>query len=782
MASKLINLAKRKSSIADINPGEAFGPLSDDYKTDSTRARFEELASTYRNSNDTQGHALGMRDDAVQKRESLVQLITKVKDGELPPTSDIVDLVHKMDFDKMREHATTFQGRKVIDNFENSTAAGIIAFEEINGEENAQEIVRDLNNARIKTKDDRKKLTKKTKQGAEESKGIVSSAGKDFLVLAGGIGTSAAFRKAITDLGSLISATVQNKQPKDEDMEPLTNRVRDLVVEVRADRNVQRALTSLSSLFTTTYNKSASAAKEVRDKAKGHVATEDLKDANAHTRDIFTRLGNGYDLTAMFEAISAIGVMYRDNEDFGKLADDTKEFGRWAMNVDADKLTSDEFETRSRELLEKGRHTLTEQDSKHFETVSEESKKFMKAVKANPVLVEYKDAMAGFAHSVVGHSDMTSEERREHYRALRQDFMANLPVLIQAIRYVPIPRVAGQNDELEFAADNIVLDLKHFVPDHISFDSHSEVYPRSAMLKEDKAKRSQKGFRAEQYFYLTITGVHCVAKKVAFYVKKKKGIPRVAEKGIADLVMDGRGMDITLRLRKLHESETPRVPVPVSPEESLAPSSAKAAGKKSALKQPKKSAADAARTRAERMFDIADVKVKIHSLDIRVHENKHTISSKLGLMLMMPVARRLISKRMAQLLAEYMGQSDRMLSKYGGSAESMVVGSSKHVMSAAVGAVKQGALKSKERLGKLKGKSKETKEQVEDAAEKPKDRAQDVADMPKDEAMARVEDKAEDTTNKAVDIMDQVEDQAQADVSKLAQQQDQRRDSLVEQI
>ncbi|KAJ2061073.1 hypothetical protein GGI17_003330 [Coemansia sp. S146] len=782
MASKLMNLAKRKSSIADINPGEAFGPLSDDYKTDSTRARFEELASTYRNSNDTQGHALGMLDDAVQKRESLVQLITKVKDGELPPTSDIVDLVHKMDFDKMREHATTFQGRKVIDNFENSTAAGIIAFEEINGEENAQEIVRDLNNARIKTKDDRKKLTKKTKQGAEESKSIVSSAGKDFLVLAGGIGTSAAFRKAITDLGSLVSATVQNKQPKDEDMEPLTNRVRDLVVEVRADRNVQRALTSLSSLFTTTYNKSASAAKEARDKAKGHAATEDLKDANAHTRDIFTRLGNGYDLTDMFAAISAIGVMYRDNEDFGKLADDTKEFGRWAMNVDADKLTSDEFETRSRELLEKGRHTLTEQDSKHFGTVSEESNKFMKAVKANPVLVEYKDAMAGFAHSVVGHSDMTSEERREHYRALRQDFMANLPVLIQAIRYVPIPRVTGQNDELEFAADNIVLDLKHFVPDHISFDSHSEVYPRSAMLKEDKAKRSQKGFRAEQYFYLTITGVHCVANKVAFYVKKKKGIPRVAEKGIADLVMDGRGMDITLRLRKLHESETPRVPVPVSSEESLAPSSAKAAGKKSALKQPKKSAADAARTRAERMFDIADVKVKIHSLDIRVHENKHTISSKLGLMLMMPVARRLISKRMAQLLAEYMGQGDRMLSKYGGSAESMVVGSSKHVMSAAVGAVKQGALKSKEQLGKLKGKSKETKEQVEDTAEKTKDKAQDVADMPKDEAMARVEDKAEDTANKAADIKNQVEDQAQADVSKLAQQQDQRRDSLVEQI
>ncbi|KAJ2442073.1 hypothetical protein GGF42_007084 [Coemansia sp. RSA 2424] len=784
MASKLKSLTKRKSGAADISPGDAFSPLREEYKPDSTRARFEELAQTYRETHSDQGRVLGKLDDAVQKRESLIQLITMVKGGQLPPTNEIVDLVHKMDFDRMRGHATTFQGKKVIDNLENTTAASVRAFEEINGEDNVQAIVYDLNNMRVKTKDDRKKLAQKSKQTTEESKSIASSAGKDFLVLAGGVGTSAAFRKAVTDLGNLISATVQNKQPKDEDTAPLTDRVRDLVVEVRADRNVQRSLASLSSLFTTTYNKSTSAAKDARDKAKDYVATEDAKDARDHTRDIFTRLGNGYDLTAMFAAISAIGVMYRDNENFGKLADDTKEFGRWAMNVDADKLTSDEFETRSREILERGRHILTEQDSEHFATVSSESKEFMKAVQANPVLVDYKDSMAGLAHSVVGHTDMTGEERREHYRALRQDVMANLPVLMQAIRYVPIPRVAGMNDQLEFAADNIVLDLKHFVPEHISFDSHSEVYPRAAMLKEDKAKRSQQGFRAEQFFYVTITGVNCVAKKVAFYVKKKKGIPRVAEKGIADLVMDGRGMDITMRLRKLHESETPRVPLPAkaSEKESL-PTSAKAAGKKSSLKQPKKGAAQ---MRTERMFDIADIKVKLHSLDIRVHENKHAISSKLGLALMMPVAKRLIAKRLAQSLAEYMVSGDRLLSRYSGTAESLVIGSSKRAMSSAVGAVKQGTQKGKTQIGKLKSQTKEkadkAKDKTQDVAEKAKDKTQDVADMPKDEAVAKTEDAIAQAGDKAKGAIEKTEAKAdaQTDLNKIIQQHDQRRDSLVD--
>ncbi|KAJ2507300.1 hypothetical protein IWW47_001167, partial [Coemansia sp. RSA 2052] len=112
MASKLKGLTKRKSSVADISPGDAFSPLREEYKPDSTRARFEELAQTYRATHDDQGRLLGKLDDAVQKRESLIQLITMAKGGQLPPTNEIVDLVHKMDFDRMREHATTFQGKK----------------------------------------------------------------------------------------------------------------------------------------------------------------------------------------------------------------------------------------------------------------------------------------------------------------------------------------------------------------------------------------------------------------------------------------------------------------------------------------------------------------------------------------------------------------------------------------------------------------------------------------------------------------------------------------------
>ncbi|KAJ2842449.1 hypothetical protein J3B02_005573, partial [Coemansia erecta] len=392
---------RRLSRATDIGVGE-FEPLNEEFKPDSTRARFEELAATYRNTHDSRGRALSMLDGVDEKRASFLQLVSMIKDGQLPPTAQIASIINRMDFDRMREHATTFQGKKVIDNMEKSTQSGMKAFEEINGEENAQTIVKSLDNARRASADDRKKLAGKAKMSTEQSKGIATNAGKEFLVLANGISTSSSFRKAIGDLTSLINATIQNKPANEENSQPLIDRVRDLVIEVRQDAGVQKSLRSLSSLFTSTYARGVNATRNARDKASDHPATQDLHIAREHTKDMFRRLGNGYNLGPMLDALSALAVLYRDNENVEQLVDDIKQFGDWAMNVDEDKLTSDEFEARGQAILDKGRNVLTERDRENIDILSTETNGYLTAVQTNPVLVEYKDSMAGLVHSIAG--------------------------------------------------------------------------------------------------------------------------------------------------------------------------------------------------------------------------------------------------------------------------------------------------------------------------------------------------------------------------------------------
>ncbi|KAJ1871236.1 hypothetical protein LPJ57_005230 [Coemansia sp. RSA 486] len=706
------DFTRRLSRATDIGVGE-FEPLTEEFKPDSTRARFEELVTTYRGTHDSRGRALSMLDGVDEKKASFLQLVSMIKNGEIPPTAQIAHVINQMNFDRMREYTTTFQGKKVVDNMEKSTQAGMKAFEEINGEENTQVIVKSLDNARKASADDRKKLANKAKKSTKQSKSLATNAGKDFLVLANGISTSSAFRKAMADLASLINATIQNKPVKQEDSQPLIDRVRNLVVEVRQNPGVQKSLGSLSSLFTNTYAKGVGATRSAREKASDHPATQDLHLAREHTEDMFKRLGNGYNLGPMLGALGALAVLYRDNANVERLVDDVKEFGNWAMNVDEDKLTSEEFETRGQDILDKGRHVLTDKDRENIEVLSKETDGYLTAVQTNPVLIEYKDSMAGLVHSIAG-DKLSSEERQEHYRALRQDMLSNLPVLMQNIRYVPVPRVSGMNKVYEFAADNIVLDLKHFVPEHMSFDYHTEVYPRSTLLNDKNAMRSHMGFQGEQFFHLTITGVNCVAKRVAFYLKKKKGLPRVAEKGIADFIIGGRGMDISIRTRKLHESEKPRVESDGSATKPSKTSSTKEIRDgKSAASSASSGAETHSKPRAARQLEIVDVKVKLHDLDLRVRENKHNISSTLGILMMKPIAKKLLAKTMAKSLTDYLIEGDKIMAKYGGTAQGIIVNHSKKAMSSAKNAAHKGAHASKEKYQDLKSKSKGSKDKIE---------------------------------------------------------------------
>ncbi|KAJ2477538.1 hypothetical protein IWW56_004271, partial [Coemansia sp. RSA 2131] len=286
----------------------------------------------------------------------------------------------------MREYATTFQGKKVIDNLEASTNSGAKAFEDINGEDNVQTIITDLDSVRKKTVDDRKVLARKAKHSAEASKDTASIAGKDFMNISRSVGTSSTFRKALADMLNLANDMVQNKDSDNDTSEPMTDRIRNMIVEVRENPRMRKSLSSLHALYLTTYNRGSEAAQSAEEQLKDHPANDDLADARSHAKTLFTNLGNGYDITALLSAIAEIGNMTRNNKGFSKLTDDARDFGNWAMEVDEKELTSDEFKSRSQALIDKSHDVLSDEERAHFKNLSSESTNYMHAVRDNPVL------------------------------------------------------------------------------------------------------------------------------------------------------------------------------------------------------------------------------------------------------------------------------------------------------------------------------------------------------------------------------------------------------------
>ncbi|KAJ2716780.1 hypothetical protein H4R19_000427 [Coemansia spiralis] len=700
----------RKSSKSDISPSSSFGPLDEHFKPSSTRARFEELASTYRSADDEYGNSLLRLDGVMEKKGEIVRLIEMAKDGRLPPTDQIVDAMERLDFGKMRQNATTLQGKRVIDRAGDATRAGTRAFKEINEDDDIQEIIEHLNNVRKKTVDDRKAMARKAKVGAAESKDVATAAGKDFLVLAKGVGTSGAVRRSFADLFRLLSDVMQSKVPTADDVreaagegESLVDRMRELATAIRQSPEMRKSLSSLHALYRLTYSRGSNAMEGATLHLDGHPAKQDLVDAYRHAKALFSHLGGGYDMAAVAAALEAVTDMSRKNEGFDKLLTDARSFGDWAMNADMSELTPEEFQTRGQAVIDQSRRVLSDDERATFRTLSDEATDYMRAVQDNPVLVSYKDAMVALAHSITGHG-LHGEERADHISELRRDVLATLPLLVQAVRYVPLPRVAGQNKGIEFATDNMVLDLKHFVPEHMSFDIHSEAYPRAGLLKDDAASRSSHGFKTEQFYALRITGIHFVANRVAYYIKKKKGIPRLADKGIADLVVDGRGMDVIIRLRRLHRSEK--------------------TGEDAGPSEPP----------SHRLLDVVDAKVELHTLDIRVRENKHSISSALALALMRPVARRLIARNISHALTSALIDGDRVVAKHSSSAHDFIAANGRKALSSAKDAARrssQSKPKAKGRSPKSRGKAKDHPDTTtKDHAAHRRDSMVEAADAP----------------------------------------------------
>ncbi|KAJ2798118.1 hypothetical protein H4R21_004059 [Coemansia helicoidea] len=450
-------------------------------------------------------------------------------------------------------------------------------------------------------------------------------------------------------------------------------------MDMHGSSDMRRSLVLLNALYRLASSRGSDAMDGSTVHLDGHPAKHDLAEAYSHTKSLFSRMGKGYDMAALTGALEEVVAMRGKSSAFDRLLDDAGTFGDWAMGVDSGELVSEDFQTRAQKLIDQSRQALSDDERAAIRKLSTETTNYMRVVQDNPVLVEYKDAMVGLAHAITGHG-LHGEERADHIDALRRDVLAMLPLLARAVRYVPLPRVAGQNKKLEFAIDNIVLDLKHFVPEHMSFGSHSEVYPRAGLLKDETASRSSHGFNGEQFFTLTIKGIHFVAKRVAFYLKKKKGLPRLADKGIADLVIGDRGMDITIHLRHLHSSE--------QASESQSP------------------ADGASGARRARMFDIADARVELHTLDIQVRENKHTIGGALTLALMRPVARRLIARNISHALMGALADGDRLLARYSSSAQDLVAASGRKALSSAKDAARHGSHKdSKERAPKSRSKA-----------------------------------------------------------------------------
>jgi hypothetical protein len=111
--------------------------------------------------------------------------------------------------------------------------------------------------------------------------------------------------------------------------------------------------------------------------------------------------------------------------------------------------------------------------------------------------------------------------------------------LIEEIGYIPIPRIEYTDESLDLVVENLTLQGRNLFPNIVQIEAHNFVKfsPYNAITDDHHHRIT-----------LTLEQIQADMRDVAFYYHKKTGLPKMKDSGMADVLLGGEGLAVTIHL------------------------------------------------------------------------------------------------------------------------------------------------------------------------------------------------------------------------------------------
>ena len=191
-----------------------------------------------------------------------------------------------------------------------------------------------------------------------------------------------------------------------------------------------------------------------------------------------------------------------------------------------------------------------------------------------------------------------------------------VPLFIQAIQYIPIPRLEVSTPEIDLLLENLIIEpgktINHtsFLPFRFRVETYNDFEVYKAKFRTASSATSKLTFK--------IDGLSLAAEEVGFLLRAHSGLLRLADEGIASFELDERGIDIHLDV-------------------------------------------EIAKERQEQMLTLRGVRVHIHKLSYTLRKSKFSLIGWLLKPLLRPIIRKVMEKQLATAIADGIHAANREL-------------------------------------------------------------------------------------------------------------------------
>jgi hypothetical protein len=337
------------------------------------------------------------------------------------------------------------------------------------------------------------------------------------------------------DVASRTKESVQTEEGKidipisDEEVTALTDDFLELLAILARDERYRDGITWLFDIFDTVYDESHSVAQE----AKESVQQPHTQKLQEETKDLISQFTGREPLDRFIDNFYNMVDRLRQDQEWRAYFNDLKHFILDTKNPET--LQTDEFRQKTRDLAERGRALMDRMRDDH--TVDN----FFNS--ANELLDNLKnEEFIGMLRERAGilYQDLTYVDTQGN-RQLDTKLLTNIrkfvvPMLADALKYIPIPPIQDSNSKREYIVENIVLCGYDIVPENISVHL---VMDSSVNLKEVETERG----RTE--LVISLRNFRTELKDVHFYFKRKV-FPELEDSGRVTVQLGGKGATLTM--------------------------------------------------------------------------------------------------------------------------------------------------------------------------------------------------------------------------------------------
>jgi hypothetical protein len=192
--------------------------------------------------------------------------------------------------------------------------------------------------------------------------------------------------------------------------------------------------------------------------------------------------------------------------------------------------------TQGREIRDSGRRFYDDKYKDNFDNLFSTINDFFKQMGEDPLNKRFGEDWARLTRDLLFDSEGSLKFKPALWDDIRRVI---LPTLIDRVGYIPIPRIEYTDDSYDLVIENLTLSGKNLFPNIVSLEAKNFFKFSPYNVISDASSHD---------ITLHFGQIQADMRDVAFYFRKKSGIPKLSDSGLADVVVGGEGVNVTVHV------------------------------------------------------------------------------------------------------------------------------------------------------------------------------------------------------------------------------------------